>query len=155
MISPDANVRHTANRAAMDMKIPRAPSTRAASVAAAVCFLPGETCLPGLAGGRPGKGTTSFLLEGFVAFAHLRGKTQKGSELMPSEVINEWRKSDPLVLWHGGEKRPWGGQSLWGTSRHKIITPPKASKVLRQNEEGGWLDLHKNARRVPGELTVR
>ena len=79
MISPDANVRHTANRAAMDMKIPRAPSTRAASVAAAVCFLPGETCLPGLAGGRPGKGTTSFLLEALSLLPICAEKHKKGA----------------------------------------------------------------------------
>ena len=74
---------------------------------------------------------------------------------MPSEVIDEWRKSVLLLPWHGGKKGPGGGQSLWGTSRRKIIAPPQGIQSFAQKRGGGWLDLHENARRVPGELTMR
>ena len=93
MISPDANLRHTAIRATVDMAIPRAPSTSEASLAATVFLLNREACLPGFAGGRPGPAPASFLWAALSLFPICAGKNKKRSGLMPSEVIDEWRKS--------------------------------------------------------------
>ena len=43
---------------------------------------------------------------------------------MPSKVINAWRKSDPLGLWHGGEKGPGGGSVPMGHEPSQDYRPP-------------------------------
>ena len=59
---------------------------------------------------------------------------------MPSEVIDEWRKSALLLPGHGGNKGP-GGVSLYGARAvarlYPSPHPPKGSKVSRKKKGGG------------------